>query len=252
MSDTIREQIITAIEAKLAYILTSKGYLSECGANVQRARKALDQAELPAVVVFPKLEETTREYGNDANVMKIGLRALKEFNPNTENPSEIAEQMLGDLKECMCGRRWSMAFDSGSYEPQPGDTITGATSGATGYVESVTTSSGTWAGGDAAGTIYLRRLTGRFTFTAAVASPPAAEVHENINVPGHANCMTTDGAQTYIEPETSTTAGLATDIRYTGGGPDEYPEAPDTTIGVGAEFEITYSTVAGDPFTRPT
>jgi hypothetical protein len=54
MSDTIREQIITAIEAKLAYILTAKGYQSECGANVQRARKSLDQNELRAVVVIPK------------------------------------------------------------------------------------------------------------------------------------------------------------------------------------------------------
>ncbi len=29
-------------------------------------------------------------------------------------------------------------------------------------------------------------------------------------------------------------------------------KAQETTVGVGAEFEITYSTVAGDPFTRPT
>jgi hypothetical protein len=253
MSDTIREQIITAIEAKLAHILTSKGYLTECGANVKRVLKALDQEELPAVVVFPKPEVTTREYGNDANVMKVGLRALTVFDPVTENASEVAEQLLADLKEVMCGRRWSMSFKSGgTYEPQPGDTITGATSAATAYVESVTTTGGAWAAGTAAGTIYLRRLTGRFTFTAAIVSPATPEVNENLNVPGHANCMTTNGAQTYIEPETSTCAGLATDIRYTGGGPDEYPEAPDTTVGVGVEFEITYSTVAGNPFARPT
>jgi len=252
MSDSIREQIITAIEAKLAHILAAKGYLTGCGANVMRARKSVDPEELPAVVVFPKPETTIREYGNDANTMRVGLRALVTFAPVTENPSEVAEQVLADLKECMTGRRWSMAFDSGSYEPQPGDTITGATSAATGYVESVTLSSGTWAGGDAAGIIYLRRLTGRFTFTAAIVSPSTPEVNENINVPGHANCMTTNGAQTYIEPETSTCAGLVTDIRYVGGGPEEYPEPPDTTVGVGAEFDITYSTVAGNPFARPT
>ena len=251
MSDTIREQIITAIEAKLAHILTAKGYLTECGANVKRVLKALDQEELPAVVVFPKPEVTTREYGNDANVMRVNIQALNVFDSNTENASEVAEQMLADLKEVMCGRRWSMAFKSGgTYEPQPGETITGATSAATAYVESVTKSSGSWAAGTAIGTLYLRRLTGKFTFTAA--ATPNPEVNENLNVPGHANCMTTAGAQTYIEPETSTCAGLATDIRYTGGGPDEYPEAPDTTVGVGVEFEITYSTVAGNPFARPT
>ena len=246
MSDSIREQIITAIEAKLAYILTTKGYLTECGANVHRARKSLDQAELPAVVVIPKTELPAREYGNDALVMKLRVEALKQF--GTDNPSEISEQMLADVIECMTGKRWSMAFDSGSYEPQPGDTITGATSGATAYVESVTRSSGTWAGGDAAGTIYFRRLTGKFTHTAA--DPPTPEVNESINITGHSAAIKTNGTATYISPETSTCAGLADDIVYAGGGTDEYPEPPETTVGTAADFEITYTTAAGNPFAR--
>lgn len=237
MADSIREQIITAVEAKLAYILTSKGYLTDCGANVQRARKSLDQAELPAVVVIPKAETPAREYGNDALTMRLRVEALSVF--GTENPSVVAEMMLADLNECMTGRRWSMAFDSGSWEPQPGDTIEGATSGATGYVESVTRSSGTWASGDAAGTVYFRRLTGKF------------QNDENVDIAGHANSLTVNGAATYISPETSTCAGLADDIRYAGGGADEYPEAPDTTVGVAADFDITYTTVAGNPFARP-
>ena len=248
MSDSIRERIITAVEAKLASILTSNGYLTECGANVHRARKALDHAELPAVNVIPKAETPSREYGNDAFTMRLRVEALSVF--GTDNPSVIAEQMLADLNECMTGRRWSMAFDSGSWEPQPGDTVEGATSGATAYVESITLSSGTWAGGDAAGTIYLRRKIGAFTFTAAV-PPSTPEVNENIDCGAHLNCMTTNGAATYISPETSTCADLADDIRYAGGGADEYPEAPDTTVGVGADFDITYTTVAGNPFARP-
>lgn len=251
MANTIREQIITAVEAKLAHILTSKGYQTECGANVQRARKSLDQAELPAVVVIPKPEEGVREYANSVLKMRMRVEALKQFNPETENPSEVSEQMLGDLIECVAGNRWSMAFDTGTYEPQPGDTITGATSGATATVESVTRSSGTWAGGDSAGTIYFRRLVGRFTHTAAVISPPSPEVNENINIAGHSAAIKTNGTATYISPETSTCAGLADDIRYVGGGTNEYPEAPDTTVGVVADFEITYSTVAGNPYARP-
>jgi hypothetical protein len=249
MTDSIREQIITAVEAKLAYILTSKGFLTECGTNIHRVRKALDQAELPACNIIPKAETPNREYGNDAMTMRLRVEALSVF--GTSNPSEIAEKMLADLNECMTGRRWSMAFDSGSYEPQPGDTITGATSIATAYVESVTRSSGTWLGGDAAGTIYLRRKIGAFIFTAAIISPSTPEVNENIDCGVHTNCMTTNGAATYISPETSTCAGLADDIRYAGGGADEYPEAPDTTVGVGADFDITYTTVAGNPFARP-
>lgn len=241
MSDTIREQIITAVEAKLAHILTSKGYLTECGANVQRARKTLDQAELPAVVVHPKAETATREYANSVLTMRLRIEALKEFLPDTENPSEISEQMLADLIECIAGKRWSIKYDSGSYEPQPGETITGATSSATSAIESVTRTSGTWAGGDAAGTIYLRRLTGTF------------QNNENVNdtTASESNCLTIDGTATYISPETSTCADLADDIKYVGGGTNEYPEPPDTTVGVGADFEITYSTVAGNPYARP-
>ena len=106
MSDTIREQIITAVEAKLAHILTAKGYLTECGANVQRARKTLDQAELPAVVVFPKAESGVREYANSNMTMNLRVEALQEF--GTSNPSEVSEQMLADLIECMVGGagRW--------------------------------------------------------------------------------------------------------------------------------------------------
>lgn len=241
MTDTIREQIITAVESKLAHILISKGYQTGCGANVQRAKKTLDESELPAVVVFPKIETPNREYGNSALMMRLRIEALSKFDPATENASEISEQMLGDLIECIAGRRWSIKYDSGSFEPQPGDTITGATSGATATIEYITKSTGTWSGGDAAGTMYLRRLTGTWTNNESV----------NDTTESQNNCLTIDGVITYISPESSTCADLADDIKYVGGGTNEYPEAPDTTIGVGADFEITYSTVAGNPYARP-
>lgn len=57
----------------------------------------------------------------------------------------------------------TVAFTSGgTYEISPGDTITGATSGATGIVEKITLSSGTWAGGNAAGTLYVHSVSGTF------------------------------------------------------------------------------------------
>jgi len=56
----------------------------------------------------------------------------------------------------------TLSFDSGSVEPQVGETLTGATSGATGKVISVTVTSGSWGGGDAAGTIELGACDGRF------------------------------------------------------------------------------------------
>ncbi|MHA1287014.1 MAG: carbohydrate binding domain-containing protein [Candidatus Thorarchaeota archaeon] len=56
----------------------------------------------------------------------------------------------------------TLNFDSGSVEPQVGETLTGATSGAVGKVISVTVTGGTWGGGNAAGSIELGACTGRF------------------------------------------------------------------------------------------
>lgn len=53
-----------------------------------------------------------------------------------------------------------LQFDSGSVEPTEDETLTGATSGDTGVVDSVKLESGTWAGGDAVGTVYLTSPTG--------------------------------------------------------------------------------------------
>jgi len=79
----------------------------------------------------------------------------------------------------------TLNFDSGSVEPQVGETLTGATSGAVGKVISVTVTGGTWGGGDAAGSIELGAVTGTF--------------QDNENVDGSvggANILTVDGDKT--------------------------------------------------------
>ena len=57
---------------------------------------------------------------------------------------------------------FTIDFDSGSSEITVGETVTGATSGATGTVLAVELSSGSWAGGDAAGTIQIQDADGLF------------------------------------------------------------------------------------------
>ncbi len=57
----------------------------------------------------------------------------------------------------------TLAYTSGgTHEVIAGDTLTGATSGATCLVESVVLTSGTWAGGDAAGYFYITDVVGTF------------------------------------------------------------------------------------------
>ncbi len=50
----------------------------------------------------------------------------------------------------------------GTYEPRPGDTVTGNTNGKTAVVVSTVLSGGAWADGDAAGTITYRSASGAF------------------------------------------------------------------------------------------
>ena len=58
---------------------------------------------------------------------------------------------------------WLLGFDSGSTAITEGQTVTGATSGATGIVlQDATADTGTWAGGDAAGELVLYNVTGTF------------------------------------------------------------------------------------------
>jgi len=61
------------------------------------------------------------------------------------------------------GVEWAvLGFDLGATEIQPGDEISDATSGATAVVDQVVVTSGTWTGGDAAGTMLLKKVVGSF------------------------------------------------------------------------------------------
>lgn len=74
---------------------------------------------------------------------------------------------------------WKLAYTSGgTYEVVAGDTITGATSSVTATVFGVQLASGTWAGGDAAGTIWI------------LDDQSGAFQSENLNVGANSNVAT--------------------------------------------------------------
>lgn len=84
--------------------------------------------------------------------------------------------------ECDLGR--TIAFTSGgTHEVLENDTLTGATSGATAVVKRIILSSGTWAGGDAAGTFVLYSQSGTFQ-------------SENLNEGANSNVCTIAGNST--------------------------------------------------------
>ena len=230
---SIREQIIDAIVARLAIVRTTYGYATNAGASVFRGKRNLAAADLPALVVWPGVETAAREYGKVHHDMPIRIEAFSA--PGSGDFSEASESLLADVVEAMTATQYTFAYTSGGTTAiAAGNTITGATSGATGYVQSVTLASGTWAGGDAAGVIAFRRKTG--TFAA-----------ENLNVGALTNLATTNGTVTAYKPDTTVCGGLSTDIEYTGGGQESYPEDDDTATATVATFAIRYTNRVGNP-----
>ncbi len=233
MADTIREQIVTALIAALAVIRTANGYATECGQAVFRARTAVDPESAPFINVFPQREEAEGDqYDQTKHTMTVKVEAACAFAGDTAG--QLAEALLGDVIEGCCGERIAIAYTDGDNRISVGDTVTGATSGATGYVAGVSLASGSWAGGDAAGTLTLRRVAGRFQA-------------EDLEVGEVASAATT-GTMTRTSAETRVTAGLAERIRYTGGGQTEFSHLDARLTGIQADFEIVYYTRAGNPF----
>jgi hypothetical protein len=67
----------------------------------------------------------------------------------------------------LCGKaytRYELDFYSGSVEPVEGETLTGATSAETGIIEDVNLVGGSYAGGDAHGTIVFTAASGSSDF----------------------------------------------------------------------------------------
>lgn len=83
-----------------------------------------------------------------------------------EHPTE-RDDLNQKWRHCVkCGihyDQYEIDFTSGSVEPTVGETLTGATSGKTATVSEVSLQVGTYAGGNAIGTVVVTAQTGDFT-----------------------------------------------------------------------------------------
>jgi hypothetical protein len=234
MNDTIRRQIVSAIVTALGSVRTSAGYATDIGATVYRARTAVDPDAAPFCNVFAGRDESSlTPYGMARNVMPVTVEAVSVF--SDDDPAAAEDDLLGDIIEGMTGAVWTLAYNTGSSEIEVGDTITGATGKATAYVAGVTIASGAWADGDAAGTLTLRRMVKDFA---------AGEVLKI----GTAVAAKADGAANGQHAVDRVTGGLAASIVYIDGGPANRANQDDALTGVSAVFEVTYETVAGNPY----
>jgi len=236
MANTIRERIIQAIIAKLADIRTARGFATDLGSHVYRAAMTIPTDQTPAVSVIPGVEECTKSYAAQLCVMPMRILGITRH--LTENPSVVAERMLGDIIRCLLEPELVLPFFSGSRAPVVGELISGATSLASATVLQVTVAAGSWAAGTAAGTIHLRDQGGTF-------------VDEVLSVTGAADCASISGDSVPGPGFVAATAGLADEMAFLGGGTEDYPESIDIATTVTAVFRVNYRTVIGNPYEQP-
>ena len=107
MDDTIREKIIQEFMAR-AWLIRAGGspelYATDIGTNVLRARSKIDPAEVDCVVIFPQPEEAENKYGKRLCRMSIKIEGIAKY--YEENPSVVAEKILGDLIACFLSDTW--------------------------------------------------------------------------------------------------------------------------------------------------
>lgn len=98
---------------------------------------AVDGSEDPAGFVIADYDASLAD--------KLGVAIVRDA---LIDPSELA---------------WPMAFTGGGTDvPAVGDVVVGATSSDTAVIAKITVTSGSWAGADAAGILWVRRVSGEF------------------------------------------------------------------------------------------
>jgi len=97
--------------------------------------------------------------------------------------------------------------------------------------------SGTWAGGDAAGALSLRRVVGEL------------QDNEELTIGGNAGSATVDGLLSGTSPLDLVTGGLSEAITFSTGN-IQMPEREGSVVGVQIIFRIKYRSIAGNPYSQ--
>lgn len=99
--DSIREQIIQAIFARLETITTANGYNVSVADNANRAKKNYDEYELPALTLWAGQEVNERLFNVNERKMVIDIESLKLLENETLTDDAITNQMIADIQKCM-------------------------------------------------------------------------------------------------------------------------------------------------------
>jgi len=238
MADSIKEQILTAFGNRLAAIRTANQYNSDMGAEVLRSfLPALSSSIVPCIGFAEGVEENTALYSrSQMNILPVRVQGIAAFGDVLA--PVMAGRLYADICECVLCEEWTLSFDSGgTSQIVAGDRITGADSGATALVISVSLQSGTWGAGNAAGQLLLRRVSGWF------------QDNENLNVGVSTNLAAVNGSPTGQGEVELSTGGLADAITFFSG-EVHMPDADGQTVGADITFNIRYDLIAGNPYSQ--
>jgi hypothetical protein len=131
------------------------------------------------------------------SVFKLAATALTAIKTGLNATAKVFFSQMNDY--CIFGNgvnapqkyhgsyRFLQFTSGGTYEPQIDDTLTGHTGAATAIIVAIKVTSGTWAGGDAAGEFIVKTQTG--TFEA-----------EDLDVGANLNIASIAGDSTYVAP----------------------------------------------------
>lgn len=127
-ADSIREQVVQAITARLATMTEAGGYSMTPGV-VARAVRQFEPGQLPAVSVWDQDEESAPGYGFEARAMTVLVECFTDA--SGEDYSTAGNRLLADVKRALLSYSTPLddlardvAYEGGTINyPEPGGDV---------------------------------------------------------------------------------------------------------------------------------
>lgn len=100
MSDTLRQQIIAAVVARMQTIRVAAGYLTDVGARVGDWETSWEQKDLPALSVCDLVEENEKKNREAVQVTRKLPVVIRIFTSGRE-PADELRKMIADVEKAI-------------------------------------------------------------------------------------------------------------------------------------------------------
>lgn len=106
MSESLAERVLCVIEARLRGILQQDGFATSAGRKVFRALRTLEEADLPALVIWCDGETARGASGNSASMdMELQITIDAHVAADQDCTGKMLERIRADVKRaCLVGR----------------------------------------------------------------------------------------------------------------------------------------------------